>query len=227
MVNCNPETVSTDYDTSDKLYFEPLTVEDVMSIYNKEKPLGIIVQFGGQTPLNIAAELERRGAHILGTSPKVIDMAEDRDQFGAMMKKLGIPMPESGMAVTVDEALEIAHRIGYPMMVRPSYVLGGRGMEVVYDDAMLRDYMAAAINVTPERPILMDMFLQDAMECETDAISDGTHAFVPTVMQHIEQAGIHSGDSACVIPSVKISEKIKKSSASTPRILPARWVSWA
>ena len=210
MVNCNPETVSTDYDTSDKLYFEPLTVEDVMSIYNKEKPLGIIVQFGGQTPLNIAAELERRGAHILGTSPKVIDMAEDRDQFGAMMKKLGIPMPESGMAVTVDEALEIAHRIGYPMMVRPSYVLGGRGMEVVYDDAMLRDYMAAAINVTPERPILMDMFLQDAMECETDAISDGTHAFVPTVMQHIEQAGIHSGDSACVIPSVKISERNKE-----------------
>ena len=210
MVNCNPETVSTDYDTSDKLYFEPLTVEDVMSIYNKEKPLGVIVQFGGQTPLNIAAELERRGAHILGTSPKVIDMAEDRDQFGAMMKKLGIPMPESGMAVTVDEALEIAHRIGYPMMVRPSYVLGGRGMEVVYDDAMLRDYMAAAINVTPERPILMDMFLQDAMECETDAISDGTHAFVPTVMQHIEQAGIHSGDSACVIPSVKISEKNKE-----------------
>ena len=227
MVNCNPETVSTDYDTSDKLYFEPLTVEDVMSIYNKEKPLGVIVQFGGQTPLNIAAELERRGAHILGTSPKVIDMAEDRDQFGAMMEKLGIPMPESGMAVSVEEALEIAHRIGYPMMVRPSYVLGGRGMEVVYDDDMLRDYMAAAINVTPERPILMDMFLQDAMECETDAISDGTHAFVPTVMQHIEQAGIHSGDSACVIPSVKFRRKIRRSSASTPRTSPARWAWWA
>ncbi|MCI9591410.1 MAG: carbamoyl-phosphate synthase large subunit [Lachnospiraceae bacterium] len=210
MVNCNPETVSTDYDTSDKLYFEPLTVEDVMSIYNKEKPLGVIVQFGGQTPLNIAAELEKRGAHILGTSPAVIDMAEDRDQFNAMMNKLNIPMPKSGMAVTVEDALEIAHRIGYPMMVRPSYVLGGRGMEVVYDDDMLRDYMAAAIDVTPERPILMDMFLQDAMECETDAISDGTHAFVPTVMQHIEQAGIHSGDSACVIPSVKISEKNKE-----------------
>ncbi len=185
MVNCNPETVSTDYDTSDKLYFEPLTVEDVMSIYNKEKPEGVIVQFGGQTPLNIAAELERRGAHILGTSPKVIDMAEDRDLFNAMMHKLNIPMPKSGMAVTIEDALEIAHRIGYPMMVRPSYVLGGRGMEVVYDDDMLRDYMAAAIDVTPERPILMDMFLQDAMECETDAISDGTHAFVPTVMQHI------------------------------------------
>ena len=210
MVNCNPETVSTDYDTSDKLYFEPLTVEDVMSIYNKEKPEGVIVQFGGQTPLNIAAELERRGAHILGTSPKVIDMAEDRDLFNAMMHKLNIPMPKSGMAVTIEDALEIAHRIGYPMMVRPSYVLGGRGMEVVYDDDMLRDYMAAAIDVTPERPILMDMFLQDAMECETDAISDGTHAFVPTVMQHIEQAGIHSGDSACVIPSVKISEKNKE-----------------
>lgn len=210
MVNCNPETVSTDYDTSDKLYFEPLTVEDVMSIYNKEKPLGVIVQFGGQTPLNIAAELEKRGAHILGTSPAVIDMAEDRDLFNAMMNKLNVPMPKSGMAVTVEDALEIAHRIGYPMMVRPSYVLGGRGMEVVYDDDMLRDYMAAAIDVTPERPILMDMFLQDAMECETDAISDGTHAFVPTVMQHIEQAGIHSGDSACVIPSVKISEKNKE-----------------
>ncbi|MDE6930242.1 MAG: carbamoyl-phosphate synthase large subunit [Lachnospiraceae bacterium] len=210
MVNCNPETVSTDYDTSDKLYFEPLTVEDVMSIYNKEKPLGVIVQFGGQTPLNIAAELEKRGAHILGTSPAVIDMAEDRDLFNEMMNKLNIPMPKSGMAVTVEDALEIAHRIGYPMMVRPSYVLGGRGMEVVYDDDMLRDYMAAAIDVTPERPILMDMFLQDAMECETDAISDGTHAFVPTVMQHIEQAGIHSGDSACVIPSVKISEKNKE-----------------
>lgn len=210
MVNCNPETVSTDYDTSDKLYFEPLTVEDVMSIYNKEKPLGVIVQFGGQTPLNIAAELERRGAHILGTSPAVIDMAEDRDLFNAMMKKLDIPMPESGVAVNVDEALEIAHRIGYPMMVRPSYVLGGRGMEVVYDDNMLRDYMAAAIDVTPERPILMDRFLQNALECETDAISDGSNAFVPTVMQHIEQAGVHSGDSACVIPSVEISEENKK-----------------
>lgn len=210
MVNCNPETVSTDYDTSDKLYFEPLTVEDVMSIYNKEKPLGVIVQFGGQTPLNIAAELEKRGAHILGTSPAVIDMAEDRDLFNAMMQKLNIPMPESGMAVNVDEALEIAHRIGYPMMVRPSYVLGGRGMEVVYDDNMLRDYMAAAIDVTPERPILMDRFLQNALECETDAISDDSNAFVPTVMQHIEQAGVHSGDSACVIPSVEISEENKK-----------------
>lgn len=210
MVNCNPETVSTDYDTSDKLYFEPLIVEDVMSIYNKEKPLGVIVQFGGQTPLNIAAELEKRGAHILGTSPAVIDMAEDRDLFNAMMQKLNIPMPESGMAVNVDEALEIAHRIGYPMMVRPSYVLGGRGMEVVYDDNMLRDYMAAAIDVTPERPILMDRFLQNALECETDAISDGSNAFVPTVMQHIEQAGVHSGDSACVIPSVEISEENKK-----------------
>lgn len=210
MVNCNPETVSTDYDTSDKLYFEPLTVEDVMSIYNKEKPLGIIVQFGGQTPLNIAAELEKRGAHILGTSPAVIDMAEDRDLFNAMMHKLEIPMPESGMAVSIEDALEIAHRIGYPMMVRPSYVLGGRGMEVVYDDDMLKNYMAAAIDVTPERPILMDKFLQNALECETDAISDGTHAFVPTVMQHIEQAGIHSGDSACVIPSVEISEENKE-----------------
>ena len=210
MVNCNPETVSTDYDTSDKLYFEPLTVEDVMSIYNKEKPLGIIVQFGGQTPLNIAAELERRGAHILGTSPKVIDMAEDRDQFGAMMKKLGIPMPESGMAVHRGRGPgnRPPHRLshdGAPLLRagRPRHGGGLRRCDAA-------DYMAAAINVTPERPILMDMFLQDAMECETDAISDGTHAFVPTVMQHIEQAGIHSGDSACVIPSVKISEKNKE-----------------
>nr|WP_330407403.1 ATP-grasp domain-containing protein [Blautia argi] len=159
--------------------------------------------------LTLQQSWKERGAKILGTSPAVIDMAEDRDLFNEMMHKLEIPMPESGMAVNVEEALEIAHRIGYPMMVRPSYVLGGRGMEVVYDDNMLRNYMAAAIDVTPERPILMDKFLQNALECETDAISDGTHAFVPTVMQHIEQAGIHSGDSACVIPSVEISEENK------------------
>ena len=205
IVNCNPETVSTDYDTSDKLYFEPLTLEDVLSIYNKEKPLGVIAQFGGQTPLNLASELEKNGVRILGTSPAVIDLAEDRDLFRAMMDKLGIPMPESGMAATVKEALEIAQKIGYPVMVRPSYVLGGRGMEVVYDDESMEGYMKAAVGVTPDRPILIDRFLNHALECEADAISDGTHAFVPAVMEHIELAGVHSGDSACIIPSVHIS----------------------
>ena len=205
IVNCNPETVSTDYDTSDKLYFEPLTLEDVLSIYNKEKPLGVIAQFGGQTPLNLAADLERNGVKILGTSPAVIDLAEDRDQFRAMMDKLGIPMPESGMAVNVTEAIEIANKIGYPVMVRPSYVLGGRGMEVVYDDDSMKEYMAAAVGVTPDRPILIDRFLNHALECEADAIADGAHAFVPAVMEHIELAGVHSGDSACIIPSVHIS----------------------
>ena len=207
IVNCNPETVSTDYDTSDKLYFEPLTLEDVLSIYHKEKPVGVIAQFGGQTPLNLAAKLEENGVKILGTSPSVIDLAEDRDLFREMMEKLEIPMPESGMAVNVEEALEIARKIGYPVMVRPSYVLGGRGMEVVYDDESLTSYMLAAVGVTPDRPILIDRFLNHAMECEADAISDGTHAFVPAVMEHIELAGVHSGDSACILPSVHISEE--------------------
>ena len=207
IVNCNPETVSTDYDTSDKLYFEPLTLEDVLSIYKKEQPVGVIAQFGGQTPLNLAADLEKNGVRILGTSPSVIDLAEDRDQFRAMMDKLEIPMPESGMATTVEEALEIAQKIGYPVMVRPSYVLGGRGMEVVYNDESLTDYMKAAVGVTPDRPILIDRFLNHAMECEADAISDGTHAFVPAVMEHVELAGVHSGDSACIIPSRHISEE--------------------
>ncbi|MCI8509562.1 MAG: carbamoyl-phosphate synthase large subunit [Lachnospiraceae bacterium] len=205
IVNCNPETVSTDYDTSDKLYFEPLTLEDVLSIYKKEKPLGVIAQFGGQTPLNLAAELEKNGVKILGTSPSVIDLAEDRDLFRAMMEKLEIPMPESGMATTVEEATAIAGQIGYPVMVRPSYVLGGRGMEVVYDEESMTGYMNAAVGVTPDRPILIDRFLNHALECEADAISDGTHAFVPAVMEHIELAGVHSGDSACIIPSVHIS----------------------
>ena len=207
MVNCNPETVSTDYDTSDKLYFEPLTVEDVLSIYEKEKPEGVIVQFGGQTPLNIAGELERAGVKIIGTSPDTIDLAEDRDRFRKMMDKLGIPMAESGMASNLDEALTIAKRIGYPLMVRPSYVLGGRGMEVVHDKEMLREYVAAAVEVTPERPILIDKFLENAIETEADALADGIDAFVPAVMEHIELAGIHSGDSACVIPPVSIPKK--------------------
>jgi len=210
MVNCNPETVSTDYDTSDKLYFEPLTVEDVLSIYEKEKPEGVIIQFGGQTPLNICRELERAGVRILGTSPDVIDLAEDRDHFRVMMEKLGIPQPPSGMAHNVDEALEIAERIGYPLMVRPSYVLGGRGMEVVHDEEDLTTYVSKAVEVWPDLPILIDKFLENALECEADAISDGTDAFVPSIMEHIELAGIHSGDSACVLPPVSISEQHRR-----------------
>ncbi len=205
IVNCNPETVSTDYDTSDKLYFEPLTLEDVLSIHEKEKPVGVIAQFGGQTPLNLAAELKKNGVNILGTTPETIDLAEDRDLFREMMDKLEIPMPESGMAVNVDEAIAIANEIGYPVMVRPSYVLGGRGMEVVHDEDSLRVYMNAAVGVTPDRPILIDRFLGHATECEADAISDGTNVFVPAVMEHIELAGVHSGDSACILPSMNIS----------------------
>jgi len=208
IVNCNPETVSTDYDTSDKLYFEPLTLEDVLAIYRHEQPLGVIAQFGGQTPLNLAGDLEKNGVHILGTPPAVIDMAEDRDLFRAMMNKLNIPMPEAGMAVNTEEAKEIAHRIGYPVMVRPSYVLGGRGMEVVHNDGEMENYMAAAVGVTPDRPILIDRFLRHAMECEADAIADGTEAYVPAVMEHIELAGVHSGDSACIIPSKNIPPKL-------------------
>jgi len=207
MINCNPETVSTDYDTSDKLYFEPLTVEDVLSIYEKEKPQGVIVQFGGQTPLNIASQLEKAGVKIIGTTPETIDLAEDRDRFRAMMEKLEIPMPESGMASNLKQALKIADKIGYPLMVRPSYVLGGRGMEVVHDEQMLTEYVSAAVEISPERPILIDRFLNNAIEAEADAISDGTDAFVPAVMEHIELAGVHSGDSACVIPPVSIPKK--------------------
>ncbi len=219
MVNCNPETVSTDYDTSDKLYFEPLTLEDVLSIHEKEKPLGVIAQFGGQTPLNLAADLKKAGVTILGTSPETIDFAEDRDLFRAMMDKLNIPMPESGMAVDVEEALAIATRIGYPVMVRPSYVLGGRGMEVVHDGKSLEVYMKAAVGVTPDRPILIDRFLHHAVECEADAISDGENVFVPAVMEHIELAGIHSGDSACILPSLNISqENVERIKDYTKRI---------
>ncbi|SFP74888.1 carbamoyl-phosphate synthase large subunit [Butyrivibrio proteoclasticus] len=207
IVNCNPETVSTDYDTSDKLYFEPLTLEDVLQIYRKEKPIGVIAQFGGQTPLNLAAKLKEEGVNILGTTPEVIDLAEDRDQFRMMMDKLGIPMAESGMASDVETAKEIAAKIGYPVMVRPSFVLGGRGMEIVRDEESMEGYMKAAVGVTPDRPILIDRFLHNALECEADAISDGSEAFVPAVMEHIELAGIHSGDSACIVPSKHISEK--------------------
>jgi carbamoyl-phosphate synthase large subunit len=210
MVNCNPETVSTDYDTSDKLYFEPLTAEDVLSIYEKEKPEGVIVQFGGQTPLNLAKELAEAGVKILGTTPETIDLAEDRDRFRDIISKLGIPQPESGMASNMAEALEIAERIGYPLMIRPSYVLGGRAMKIILDEQMLSEYVARAVGVSPDRPLLLDKFLEDAIESEADAISDGTDAFVPAIMQHIEYAGIHSGDSACVIPPVVIAKDHKK-----------------
>ncbi len=207
MVNCNPETVSTDYDTSDKLYFEPLTVEDVVSIYQRERPLGVIIQFGGQTPLNIAADLEDAGVKILGTSVNSIDIASDRGRFSEMMRRYGIPMPESGTATNLSEALVVARRIGYPLIVRPSYVLGGRGMEIVHDEAELRLYVAAAVGVTPDRPILVDRYLENAIETEADALSDGADVFVPAVMEHIEYAGVHSGDAACVIPPVNIPGK--------------------
>ena len=207
IVNCNPETVSTDYDTSDKLYFEPLTLEDVLSIHEREKPVGVIAQFGGQTPLNLAADLKKAGVNILGTTPETIDMAEDRDLFRDMMDRLGIPMPEAGMATTVEEALAVANRIGYPVMVRPSYVLGGRGMEVVHDDEAMAFYMKEAVGVTPDRPILIDRFLHHATECEADAISDGENVYVPAVMEHIELAGVHSGDSACILPSLNLTKE--------------------
>ncbi|MGQ9592077.1 MAG: carbamoyl-phosphate synthase large subunit [Planctomycetota bacterium] len=204
MVNCNPETVSTDYDTSDRLYFDPLTVEDVLSIYRREEPEGVIVQFGGQTPLNIAAELERAGVKIVGHSPSTIALAEDRDLFRNMMARLGIPMPVSAMAKNLDEALTAAREIGYPIMLRPSYVLGGRGMEVIHDRDMLCESLSGAVSVTPDRPVLIDKFLEDALECEADALCDGKDVFIPAVMEHIELAGIHSGDSACIIPPMTI-----------------------
>lgn len=204
IVNCNPETVSTDYDTSDKLYFEPVTTEDVLQIYEKEKPFGVIVQFGGQTPLNIARELQENGVNILGTSIDSIDIAEDRDLFRKMMDKLEIPMPESGMAVNFEEAKVLADKIGYPIMIRPSFVLGGRGMEVIYDETNLKEYVEKAVGVTPDRPLLIDRFLKRALECEADALADKDHVYIPAVMEHVELAGIHSGDSACVIPPVSI-----------------------
>ena len=209
IVNCNPETVSTDYDTSDKLYFEPVTVEDVLQIYEAEKPMGVIVQFGGQTPLNIARGLQEAGCRILGTSVDSIDDAEDRDLFHSIMDKLGIPMPESMMASDLDGALDCAAKLGYPLIIRPSFVLGGRGMEVIYDEQLLREYVAKAVGVTPDRPLYLDRFLCHAMECEADALSDGTDIFIPAIMQHVELAGIHSGDSACVLPPAGISDRNK------------------
>ena len=209
MINCNPETVSTDYDTSDKLYFEPVTVEDVLQIYENEKPAGVIVQFGGQTPLNIARGLQEAGCKILGTSVDSIDDAEDRDLFHSIMDKLGIPMPESMMASDLEGAIACADKLGYPLIIRPSFVLGGRGMEVIYDEIMLKEYVAKAVGVTPDRPLYLDRFLCRALECEADALSDGKDVFIPAIMQHIELAGIHSGDSACVLPPEGISDTVK------------------
>lgn len=208
MVNCNPETVSTDYDTSDRLYFEPITHEDVMNIYENEKPEGVLVQFGGQTPLNIAKQLEESGAKILGTSVDSIDIAEDRKRFAEICRKLGIPQPENGIAFSVEEAKEVAKKIGYPVLVRPSYVLGGRAMEIVYDEETLERYIREALEVSPEKPILIDKFLEDAIEVEVDAVCDGEEVLIGGIMEHIEEAGVHSGDSACVLPPQSLSKEV-------------------
>ncbi|HET7041855.1 MAG TPA: carbamoyl-phosphate synthase large subunit, partial [Gemmatimonadales bacterium] len=206
MVNSNPETVSTDYDTADSLYFEPLTLEDVLEVVHREQPVGVVVQLGGQTPLRLARGLEREGVKILGTSPEAIDLAEDRGRFEAITRELGVAQPPSGVAFSVDEAVAVAARVGYPVLVRPSYVLGGRAMEIVYDDASLRGYFGRAARVAPEHPVLIDSFLEDAFEADVDAIADDTRCVIGGVMQHIEDAGIHSGDSACVLPPYLITE---------------------
>jgi carbamoyl-phosphate synthase large subunit len=208
MVNSNPETVSTDYDTSDKLYFEPLTLEDVLNIYDQEQPEGVFVQFGGQTPLNLASGLKAAGVPILGTQTESIETAEDRKLFATMLDKLGLRQTPNGSATSAKEAVAIAKKIGYPVLVRPSFVLGGRAMELVYTEADLRRYMTSAIEVTPDRPVLIDRFLEDAIEVDVDCISDGETAVIGAIMEHIEEAGIHSGDSACVIPTFSLSRKV-------------------
>jgi carbamoyl-phosphate synthase large subunit len=207
MVNCNPETVSTDYDTADRLYFEPLTLEDTLNIINREKPEGVIVQFGGQTPLKLAVPLEKEGVKILGTSPDSIDRAEDRKRFKGILHKLKLRQPDSGTAMSVNKALEEAKTIGYPVMVRPSYVLGGRAMEIVYDEESLKDYMKRAVKASPEHPVLIDKYLEDAIEIDVDAISDGDKVIIGGLMEHIEEAGIHSGDSACSLPPYSLSSE--------------------
>ncbi|MBC8017804.1 MAG: carbamoyl-phosphate synthase large subunit, partial [Verrucomicrobia bacterium] len=208
MVNCNPETVSTDYDTSDRLYFEPLTLEDVLAIVAVEKPVGVIVQFGGQTPLKLAIALEKAGVPIIGTSPDAIDRAEDRERFQEMLHKLGLRQPENGMARSCEDAEKVAERVGYPVVVRPSYVLGGRAMEIVYDVDNLRRYMTTAVQASPEHPILIDKFLDEAIEIDVDALCDGTEVVIGGIMEHIEEAGIHSGDSACSLPPYSISDEL-------------------
>ncbi len=212
MVNCNPETVSTDYDTSDRLYFEPLTLEDVLGVYEHEASsgaeIGMIVQFGGQTPLNLSLPLKKAGVPIIGTSPESIDLAEDRKRFGKLIEELKIPQPEGAMATSVEEAVAGANRVGYPVLVRPSYVLGGRAMVIAYDDAAVVQYMTTAIEYSQERPVLIDHFLEDAIECDVDALCDGDNVVIAGIMQHIEEAGIHSGDSSCVLPAVDLSEDV-------------------
>ena len=208
MVNCNPETVSTDYDTADRLYFEPLTLEDVLNIIDTEKPEGVIVQLGGQTPLKLAVPLEKEGVRILGTSPDSIDRAEDRKRFKEILHKLDLKQPDSETALSVEDAVKAAGAIGYPVMVRPSYVLGGRAMEIVYDEASLHDYMKRAVKASPEHPILVDKYLEDAIEIDVDAISDGNKVVIGGIMEHIEEAGIHSGDSACSLPPYSLSAEI-------------------
>ena len=200
MVNCNPETVSTDYDTSDRLYFEPLTLENVLNIVDTEKPDGVIVQFGGQTPLNLALPLKRLGVPIIGTDPEDIDLAEDRKLFGKLLDELKIPCPANGTATSVEEACAVAARIGYPVLVRPSYVLGGRAMVIAYDEEMVRQYMREAVTFSQDRPVLVDRFLDDATEVDVDALGDGTDVLIAGIMEHIEEAGVHSGDSSCVLP---------------------------
>jgi carbamoyl-phosphate synthase large subunit len=208
MVNCNPETVSTDYDTSDKLYFEPLTLEDVLGIVEVEQPIGVVVQFGGQTPLNLAIPLQKAGVNILGTSPQAIDRAEDRKRFAVLLTKLGLRQPPNGTSRSPEEALRIAKRLGYPVLVRPSYVLGGRAMEIVYSDDELKDYMQRAVMASPHRPVLVDKFLEDAVEIDVDAVSDGERTVICGVMEHIEEAGIHSGDSCCALPPFTLADNI-------------------
>jgi carbamoyl-phosphate synthase large subunit len=212
MVNCNPETVSTDYDTSDRLYFEPLTAEDVLEILTVEQSkgelVGVIVQFGGQTPLKLAQALEDAGIPILGTSPDAIDLAEDRERFAALVEQLGLKQPANGIARSRDEAVAVANRIGYPVLMRPSYVLGGRAMEIVDSVAQLDDYIATAVQVSGDSPVLIDQYLRDAIECDVDALCDGEKVVVAGVMQHIEEAGIHSGDSACTLPPYSLSADI-------------------
>jgi carbamoyl-phosphate synthase large subunit len=208
MVNCNPETVSTDYDTSDRLYFEPLTEEDVLNIVECEQPLGVVLQFGGQTPLKLALPLSKAGVRILGTSPDAIDRAEDRERFRDLLHKLGLRQAESGMARSEDEALLVASQIGYPVMARPSYVLGGRSMQIIYDESSLREYMESAVKASPQHPVLIDKYLSDAIEVDADAISDGTHVVVAGIMEHIEEAGVHSGDSACSLPPYSLDRTV-------------------
>src|SRR5262249_18494723 len=207
MVNCNPETVSTDYDTSSRLYFEPLTLEHVLNIYDTEKPDGVIVQFGGQTPLTLALPLKRQGVPIIGTDPENIDLAEDRKLFGKLLDDLGIPSPDNGAATSVEEACAVARRIGYPVLVRPSYVLGGRAMVIAYDEEMIKQYMREAVTFSQDRPVLIDRFLEDATEIDVDALADRENVLIAGVMEHIEEAGVHSGDSSCVLPAHSIGRK--------------------